>query len=425
MEAARTWATEVPGSLGYPTLNPSVRMVASSGRTARSFPAMGSCSTLLDWDLFDTELRPLALAALCRGLQTTGVIVDDHLMARAWLDRHSVSRARERWLHHSAQWLVREGYLAPDPQGNLRTTELGRSALREDADGQWQQFMDRWSGHAALHAQLRIFEGAVKHLPEILRGEMRTTQIFFPKGSTQNLEALYAEHESARYFNSLLAKELVRHIALGARDGGGEIRLLEVGAGTGSTTDAVLHALEQRRYDAEYWFTDISRGFLARARNRYEARRLRMSYHAFDVGRAPQPQGIPENYFSAVIAANVLHTTRSVGQALRQVKQTLRDGGLLLLNEITGSNIAAHMTFGLLDGWWAYDDEELRIPGSPALSRTSWQRALEEAGFENISFPPADERFGGQQTILASAGAVERIDSTPSLTGQALRSLDP
>jgi SAM-dependent methyltransferase len=361
---------------------------------------MVSCNTLLDWDLFDTELRPLAMTALCRALQTTGVIVDDQLMTQAWLDRHTVSRAHQRWLQHSTQWLVREGYLAADTRGTLRTTELARRALREHADGQWQPFVDRWSRHAALRAQLTLFESAVKYLPAILRGEMRTTQIFFPKGSTQNLELLYAEHESARYFNSLLAEELVRHIALGAH-AAGEIRLLEVGAGTGSTTEAVLHTLEQRGYTAEYWFTDISRGFLARARNRYETRQLRMSYHVFDVERAPQPQGIPEKYFAAVIAANVLHTTRSVRQALRQVKRTLQDGGLLLLNEITGTSIAAHMTFGLLEGWWLYDDEELRIPGSPALSRASWQRALDQAGFENVTFPPADERFVGQQTIVS------------------------
>ena len=28
-----------------------------------------------------------------------------------------------------------------------------------------------------------------------------------------------------------------------------------------------------------------------------------------------------------------------------------------------------HLTFGLLDGWWSYEDAELRIPGSPYISK--------------------------------------------------------
>ena len=39
------------------------------------------------------------------------------------------------------------------------------------------------------------------------------------------------------------------------------------------------------------------------------------------------------------------------------------------------------MTFGLLDGWWAFSDPELRLPDAPVVSPDGWRRVLPTAGF--------------------------------------------
>lgn len=39
------------------------------------------------------------------------------------------------------------------------------------------------------------------------------------------------------------------------------------------------------------------------------------------------------------------------------------------------------MTFGLLTGWWDYEDSELRIDHSPLVSLSGWERLLETHGF--------------------------------------------
>ena len=49
----------------------------------------------------------------------------------------------------------------------------------------------------------------------------------------------------------------------------GRVKVLEVGAGTGGTTGAVLAGLDARRTD--YWFTDVSPTLVAQARGKFAA----------------------------------------------------------------------------------------------------------------------------------------------------------
>ncbi len=80
-------------------------------------------------------------------------------------------------------------------------------------------------------------------------------------------------------------------------------------------------------------------------------------------------QGFEPGACDAVFATNVLHATCNMAATLQQCKALLRTGGLLLVNELCVRTDFLTLTFGLTNGWWLFDDAELRIPGSPLLSR--------------------------------------------------------
>ena len=80
-------------------------------------------------------------------------------------------------------------------------------------------------------------------------------------------------------------------------------------------------------------------------------------------------QGFPIGQYDIVFATNVLHATRNMSRTLQQCKALLRKGGLLIANELSTKTDFLTLTFGLTDGWWLFDDDELRIPGSPIISR--------------------------------------------------------
>lgn len=68
-----------------------------------------------------------------------------------------------------------------------------------------------------------------------------------------------------------------------------------------------------------------------------------------------------------------------------------------------------HLTFGLLDGWWSYEDAELRIPGSPGLYPKSWERVLHSEGYRAVCFPVETAHDLGQQIIAAESDGLVRM----------------
>ena len=169
---------------------------------------------------------------------------------------------------------------------------------------------------------------------------------------------------------------------------------------------------------AEYRYTDLSHAFLRHAQAVYGPDHPYLSCGIFDVEKPIAGQAVDADGYDLVIAANVLHATRNIRRTLRNAKATLRTNGVLLLNEMSGSSLFTHLTFGLLEGWWLYEDETLRIPGCPALSRTpgarSWTR---KASVRSLSPGgsactwAADhrcrERRGGSTTACRSEGRAE------------------
>lgn len=86
----------------------------------------------------------------------------------------------------------------------------------------------------------------------------------------------------------------------------------------------------------------------------------------------------------------------------------LKKNGILLLNEISSHSVYSHLTFGLLEGWWLYEDAKLRIPGCPGLYPEAWQSALESEGYRYVTFMAESSHHLGQQIVAAESDGVIR-----------------
>src|SRR5262249_18806756 len=131
-----------------------------------------------------------------------------------------------------------------------------------------------------------------------------------------------------------------------------------------------------------------------------------LTYRIFNVEEPLAGQGLQAGAFDLVIAANVLHATSNIRHTLRNAKAALKKHGLLLLNEMSANTLFSHLTYGLLDGWWSYNDAELRLPGCPGLSSQSWRLVLEEEGFNAIFFPADHVADVGLQIIVAESDGI-------------------
>jgi acyl transferase domain-containing protein len=89
------------------------------------------------------------------------------------------------------------------------------------------------------------------------------------------------------------------------------LRILEIGAGTGATTASVLETLSDEalgygRVYSTYTFTDISPAFLNQAKERFK-NHAAVEYKVLDITEDTVEQGFPSSSFDLIIASNVGH----------------------------------------------------------------------------------------------------------------------
>jgi thioesterase domain-containing protein/SAM-dependent methyltransferase len=273
---------------------------------------------------------------------------------------------------------------------------------------QWEQYRTLWDLDPLFNAHA-LLEVTLKALPAILRGERKATEVLFPHSSTALVENVYKHNPVSGYYNRVIGEMVASYVVQRQHSRPSPIRILEIGAGTGSATSAVLDRLSSHpEAVAEYCYTDISKAFLTHAQKEYGPSHPFLVYRLFDVEKPVANQQIETGVYDLVLASNVLHATRNVRNALRNAKALLKRKGLLLLNEITGANLFGHVTFGLLEGWWLYDDEPLRIDGCPGVAPQTWNWLLQAEGFHSVQFPAEESHSSGQQIVMAESDGVIR-----------------
>ncbi|MER0466096.1 beta-ketoacyl synthase N-terminal-like domain-containing protein [Bacillus cabrialesii subsp. cabrialesii] len=312
-----------------------------------------------------------------------------------------------RWLEESQSILERHQFLKRTENGHVPTRSAGTMGEL------WKEWNEQKSDLLQDHnmkAMVTLVETALKALPDILTGKASATDILFPNSSMDLVEGVYKNNQVADYFNDVLADTLTAYLEERLKqDPEAKIRILEIGAGTGGTSAAVFQKLKAwQTHIKEYCYTDLSKAFLIHAENKYGPDNPYLTYKRFNVEEPASEQHIEAGGYDAVIAANVLHATKNIRQTLRHAKAVLKKNGLLLLNEISNHNIYSHLTFGLLEGWWLYEDPDLRIPGCPGLYPDTWKTVLESEGFRYVSFMAEQSHQLGQQIIAAESNGIVR-----------------
>ena len=312
----------------------------------------------------------------------------------------------DRWMAQSLRALTHRGYIAVngDIVNNLFQGSI--ASLWEV----WNRKRAEWAMDQALQPMVALAQETLAALPGILTGARPATDVLFPRGSANLVAALYRSNPVADYFNDALAEAVVAVVLIHRQHSASrKMRILEIGAGTGGATAAILQKLQaSQEFISEYYFTDISKSFMGAAQQAFGHENPFLRFGVLDVSKSLDSQNIAAGLYDVVVASNVLHATPNVHLSLRNVKAALRAGGALIVNELSGHALFAHLTFGLLEGWWLHEDEVLRIPGGPALAPTTWRIVLENEGFVGVEFLTPNAESLGQQIIFAKSDGIAR-----------------
>ena len=354
------------------------------------------------------EMEELVCRLLWAELQSIGCFIEECAAIEDIKAKIRLCSFYEKWFDETLAVFERNGYIRCDGEvcHVMDTTRVNLDNLWKE----WTQKKNIWLEEQDIENQLVLMETTLKALTDILTGEKTSTEVIFPNSSMELIEGAYRDNPVSDYFNEVTASIIETYLKERIRyDPDVQIRIIEVGAGTGGTSTMVFQKLQSYRgHVREYCYTDISKSFLLYAEKEYGSLNPYLKYKNFNVERPAHEQGIDIGGYDIVIATNVLHATKNIRETLRNVKSTLKKNGLILLNELSLKTIFNHITFGLLEGWWRFDDTELRIPGCPVVSSEMWRTVMQDEGFRSVFFPAEEAHELGQQIIVAESDGIIR-----------------
>lgn len=247
---------------------------------------------------------------------------------------------------------------------------------------------------------LKLIHHLGSRLPNILRGSETALQVL---KENNMLDTLYTDGLGFRECNQHLGN-ILDHLSHQYP----RMRVLEIGAGTGGSTTTALRHLNSNVEN--YTFTDISPAFFSTAQTRFTEYEELMRFQVLDVERPPAEQGFQPHSYDLIIAAHVLHTTKSIAQTVKHCRELLRPGGYMILLEITNpTTLRIPFLFSALPGWWV-GKEDGRTHG-PTLTEAQWNTVLTTNAFSGVDGSFGDFNNDRMQTfsVMITQAIDERI----------------
>ncbi|GAB1210879.1 hypothetical protein APSETT445_009679 [Aspergillus pseudonomiae] len=317
---------------------------------------------------------------------------------------------------------------------------LGHHPLLQDEDPELVQRLCQQVIEMNPEGNLLVTVGS--KIEGIIEGTIEPLELLFRDGLAANHYSLACNRLLERgHFSSYLE-------ALGHRSP--SMRILEIGAGTGSMTNHILQALSSNstgkghmskflRYD----YTDISEAFFEDARQRYASYGQKFNFRILDIENDPGKQGFELGSYDLVVAGWVsndsdpsMDSSNKCNRFYMRLKISVClfimlesclsreflspilvmivapsndtewfSGGKLVLVELTQPQTLRNgFIFGTLPGWWL-STEEYRQWG-PSISEEKWTEILKLNHFNDLDLVYADnetERYREHSLMVATA----------------------
>ncbi|PIQ43862.1 MAG: hypothetical protein COV52_01265 [Gammaproteobacteria bacterium CG11_big_fil_rev_8_21_14_0_20_46_22] len=246
-------------------------------------------------------------------------------------------------------------------------------------------------------AFLSLVKHCLSHYPQVLSGQEDGLGVLFPGGDVGFFDKALSK-DGAQYTEMPIVNELVSSY-LAALSQSRPLTILEVGGGNGLFTKKLLK--KAKLSNVAYHFTDISRRFTLNM-DRYvqEIPDINLKSTRFDITKPAESQGLGDGY-DFIVALDVVHATKDIGQSLENLKPLLKENsGLLLMLETTCAPLWQHLIMGLTAGWWCFDDKYR--DATPLASEVIWQTVAADCGYKCIGALTLDNKHSDAMAMLLS-----------------------
>ena len=257
--------------------------------------------------------------------------------------------------------------------------------------------------HAAEHKLISLVGSK---FADLITGKEDGLQLIFGTPESREVAAdMYAKSP----INTVWIKQLeyfLRQLIGRHPKNGQPICILEIGAGTGGTTSRLLPLLAQLGVPVKYVMTDISGSMIAAARKRFKEYPF-MEFKALNMESAPDPKFLQSQ--DIVLATNCIHATRDLRVSLKNLHRILKPDGFLIMLEMTEQVPWVDFIFGLLEGWWLFEDGRSYVL-QPA---TYWEKVLHSVGYGHVDWTEGDLPEAAIQRLIIAHASGARYNRGP------------
>ncbi|MGC0155689.1 amino acid adenylation domain-containing protein [Chromobacterium vaccinii] len=300
-------------------------------------------------------------------------------------------RLLRRWLRS----LQRAGWL----DGNDEGYALARLPAVDEPEQAWRELLRLEDRVGYSRELLRYLRDSAAHLSGLLSGEVDPLRLLFPEGRLETAVAAYNDNLVNRCMNAAVCAAAAE-IAAGraASDPAKPFRVLEVGAGVGGTSRALIPALDGINVD--YLYTDVSPFFLNEARARHAGQPW-VRYGLFDLNQPYAEQGLQAGSWDMIVCSNVLHNAKHAPTVLANLRELGAPGCALVVIEATREIAALMTSMEFQVGLSGFVDEREELDQT-FFDRGQWLRLFDGAGAETLCcYPAADEAIASVgQTVF-------------------------
>ncbi|KAI9811990.1 MAG: Type I Iterative PKS [Pycnora praestabilis] len=245
-------------------------------------------------------------------------------------------------------------------------------------------------------------------LADCLTGKADAVRILFGNQKSQELlNAYYGDSPQLSVATDMLVDMMKRTLSDGNR---GVVRILETGGGFGGTTTRFAQLLDGLDRRIQYTFTDMSPKLVRAASTKLSRYSSWMDFQTLDLEK--EPAAALQGKYDIVLGTNVVHATSDIIKSCTRIRSLLRDGGFMILSEVTRILDWYDLVFGLLEGWWLATDGR----DYPLQSPEAWLGYLKDAGFSSCSYSGGSSEEANTQSLIV--GSTVR-DQRPAINGMA------